>query len=136
MAVSDDGISLSIPHNPVPASRPRVSKWGTYYGKNYQKWRKAADQSLSEVPFTGQPFEGPVSVITEVVTSRPKTTQRTYPRGDNDNFEKAAWDAITQARRFWIDDDQIVFNATAKRYSGPDEAPATRIYISAIGKTE
>ena len=37
---------LSIPLNPVPASRPRVSKWGTYYPKRYATWKKDALKHL------------------------------------------------------------------------------------------
>jgi Holliday junction resolvase RusA-like endonuclease len=50
-------------------------------------------------------------------------TKRTYPRGDNDNYEKAIWDAVTKNKAAWNDDDQIILNITHKRYTdNPSEA--------------
>lgn len=31
---------IVIPLNPIPASRPKVSKWGVYYGKNHTQFIK------------------------------------------------------------------------------------------------
>ena len=76
-----------------------------------------------------------MAVLTEVVVPKPKTTKRKWPVGDNDNFEKATWDAVTSSERFWSDDDQIVFNCTWKRFAGKHETPGTRLYVYALEET-
>ena len=117
---SQRGLSLCIPGNPVAASRPRVSKWGTYYGKTYKKFREHAAQALAD--FKSTYGAAPLGVITRIVVMKPKTTKRSYPRGDIDNFEKAAWDAITNSPAFWDDDDQIVLSVTSKEYTQDESA--------------
>lgn len=111
---------------PVPASRPRVSRWGTFYGKNYTNWRKEAADILNGMPESR--LEGPLFVITKVVCPKPKTSKRDYPRGDTDNYEKAVWDSITSSDVGWIDDDQIVINLTYKRFA--EQGEACGVYVS------
>lgn len=118
---------LSIPTKPVPASRPRVSRWGTYYGKNYTKWRDQAEKLLAI--YKRDPVEGSLAVVTEVILPRPKTTARNYPRGDNDNYEKAIWDSVVKAECGIGDDDQIVLNITYKRFCKPGEEPGVCLTI-------
>lgn len=113
---------------PVPASRPRVSKWGTYYGKNYETFRKEAERLLAGVRAAG--LTGPLAVLMEVVIAPPSSTKRSYPRGDNDNYEKAVWDSITKSGRVWGDDDQIVLNVTHKRFAKRGEKAG--IYLTII----
>ena len=53
---------LTLPLTPVPASRPRVTRWGTYYGKRYTQWREEAE-NLVEVldqPLVGSPCHATV----------------------------------------------------------------------------
>ena len=35
---------IKLPINPVPASRPRVTRWGVYYGKAYTQFKKEIQQ--------------------------------------------------------------------------------------------
>ena len=86
-------MELSIGLNPVPASRPRVTKWGTYYGKRYSTWKKAAPFHLPSDP---HPYFGKahVAVCLEFIVNRPKTTKRSTPLGDTDNYAKAALDGV------------------------------------------
>lgn len=116
---------LHIPTKPVPASRPRVSRWGTYYGKTYTTFRDEAARLLADCKGS---TSAPLAVITELVLPYPKTSERLYPRGDNDNFEKAVWDAVTSCKGVWEDDDQIIFNATYKRFAEKKEEPG--IYLT------
>lgn len=102
---------IVVPVEPVPASRPRVSKWGTYYGKRYSQFRKDAESSLDSMDL-GTPIAGEISVHLEFFCKRPKTTKRDTPRGDIDNYCKAILDACN-GRVFW-DDDQIT-KLTAKK---------------------
>lgn len=122
-------LSLSIDTQPVPATRPRVSRWGTYYAKTYRRWRDQAKRLLAEMPSPAEPITKPVAVLTEIVVQQPRTSKLKWPKGDSDNFEKAAWDAVTNAGTFWKDDDQIIFNATWKRWAKKDETPGTRIHV-------
>lgn len=118
-------VTVRIPLQPVPASRPRVSRWGTYYGKTYKTWMEQAERLVSEAK---RPFGGALHVETEIVCARPKTSARLWPRGDNDNYEKAAFDLLTR-KGYWYDDDQIVTNKTTKRFALTGEAPHTLITI-------
>ena len=122
------GVSIVIPVPPVPASRPRVTRWGVYYGKTYKNWMIDADLS---VPEAARPLPAPLRVDVEIVAARPKTTQRYSPRGDVDNFAKAALDALTK-KGYWRDDDDITELFVSKRYALPGEEPSTNIKIATI----
>lgn len=112
-------LTLFIQVDPVPASRPRVSKWGTYYGKTYERFRTQVKELLRD--HKGDPITGPIEALVEIVSPKPKTTNRDYPRGDVDNFAKGPLDSMTNAGSFWEDDDQITALAVVKRYAEPDE---------------
>ena len=131
-AASGDSMSLVVPLNPVPASRPRVSKWGTYYLKTYTKWMKQAKLHLPDGVDDPHYDKHPVAVLTEFVVKRPQRTKREWPIGDIDNYEKAAWDAITKCRAVWDDDDQILFSVSSKRYTHDNEEPHTRVVVIAL----
>lgn len=118
-------VQVRIPLQPVPASRPRVSRWGTYYAKTYKTWIQQADQLVNAAK---SPMRGALHVTTEIVSARPKTSERQWPRGDNDNYEKAAWDLLTK-KGYWEDDDQIVSNSTIKRFALKNEAPHILVTI-------
>lgn len=115
---------LTIDQNPVPASRPRVSKWGVYYGKRYTAWRKEAEKQLKEVKDI---TDEPLIVVVEHYVKKPKTTKRLYPQGDVDNYLKPPLDAITTHSKHWEDDDQVVAAFTFKTYT--EEEPKTVVYI-------
>lgn len=110
---------------PVPASRPRVSKWGVYYGKTYKAYMQAADKAI---PQADAPLAGNLFVDVEFACDKPKTTKRACPRGDIDNHLKSILDAITK-KGYWHDDDQIVAVTAVKRWVRDDEEPHTRITI-------
>lgn len=125
MATSDESVQVVIELAPVPAARPRVSKWGTYYPPNYKDWKKAAEAFF---PFSPTPLEGALAVELEVVCKRPKKPTSPIPTGDVDNYAKAALDAVNDAK-LWHDDKQVVSLAVSKRYAGDGEAPRTIINI-------
>ena len=116
--------------NPVPASRPRVTRWGTHYSKNYTQWMKQAGEYI---PSKGnKPFTGPVMVLLEHVVEKPKTTKKMWPRGDVDNYSKGALDAITKAESVWHDDDQVVALFVTKRFTEPGEDPGTHVTVMEV----
>jgi Holliday junction resolvase RusA-like endonuclease len=123
-------LSISIAINPVPASRPKVSRWGVYYGKRYAAWKKLAESNIKlhdEVP-----IDGPCLVVMETVVERPKTSKRAYPVGDVDNFAKGPLDVMTNSERFWKDDDQVVGLSVFKRFAEPGEKPGTYVTVFAV----
>lgn len=120
--------SLMFPFDPVPASRPRVSRWGVYYAKTYKTWRELAADHLQpgDLPLEA---DDPVLVVTIAVCKRPKTTKAKFPRGDVDNYAKGPMDVVTQATGYWHDDKQVVWLFSGKRYAAPDEEPRTEVHI-------
>tara|TARA_R100000152_G_C6730719_1_gene155423 strand:- start:34 stop:432 length:399 start_codon:yes stop_codon:yes gene_type:complete len=110
---------LSFPIDPVPASRPRVTKWGAYYGKRYTQFRKEAESVIPQV-FTGQPLAGTLEVSLVFYCKKPKTTKREEPRGDIDNYVKAILDCCNG--KVFEDDDQIKRLNATKQYEDGDGA--------------
>ena len=111
---------------PVPASRPRVTRWGTYYSATYRKWKEAAETFFAEA---AELLEGPLEVIITVICPHPKTVKRAIPRGDVDNYAKAALDVVTKTKSAWLDDEQVVRLSVQKRFVYSDETPGTRIAV-------
>jgi len=103
---------LKFPIEPVPASRPRVTKWGVYYGKRYTKFRKEAESVAPEV-YSGQPLSGTLEISVWFYCKRPKSTKRAEPRGDVDNYLKTL-DVLNGI--VWKDDDQIKRITAVKRW--------------------
>ncbi len=117
---------LDTPIEPVPASRPRVTRWGAYYGKKYKHFKSKVDQMLPDL-YAGEPLSGPLVAIVIFYCKRAKTTKRTWPRGDVDNYAKALLDAGNG--RLYVDDDQIVHLTVTKLYATL-EPPRISIYIT------
>ncbi len=117
------GVSFFI--NPVPASRPRVTRWGVYYGKNYTAWRKAAMDLIKQNKDT---IKDHCTVLVEQIVQKPKTSKKMFPRGDVDNYSKAPLDILTK-KEFWEDDDLITGMWSSKRFADPDEDPRTEVSI-------
>lgn len=124
----ENGWVIDLPVTPVPAARPRVAKWGTYYPKSYEKFRKEADAALRPYQVDA-PYDGPVILMVTFICSRPKNPSNPYPRGDIDNYEKAFYDAITKAQCVWKDDAQITHVDAAKRYAAAGETPCVTAVI-------
>jgi Holliday junction resolvase RusA-like endonuclease len=117
---------LSFPLEPVPASRPRVTRYGpVYYGKRYTSFRKQAESVVPEV-FTGQPLTGTLEVMVTFFCKRPKTTKRDQPRGDVDNYLKTL-DILNGV--VWEDDDQIKRITGTKRWED-EHGPRIELYVS------
>ena len=109
--------------NPVPASRPRVSRWSTYYPKKYTKFKKDMEALTSELETT--PSEKLVSVELECGIMIPKSWSKkkreqlnnTYcsNNSDIDNYIKAILDSLNGI--VYIDDKQVVELFAKKIYS-------------------
>lgn len=114
---------------PTPASRPRVTKWGTYYGKNYTAWKKQAEAFVQTLNGTQDP-DARYAVFVETIAAKPKTSKLTSPNGDVDNYAKGPLDALTRSEVIWKDDKQIDVLVVTKRWAEPDETPRTEVFIS------
>lgn len=98
--------------NPVPASRPKVSKYSTYYGKKYTAFRKEVKPLIEELDLT--PLEGPITISLTFNVSKPKTSKLDYPTGDVDNYCKAVLDSLNGY--LYVDDKQIVHLQASKQF--------------------
>lgn len=102
--------------NPVPASRPRVSKWGAYYAGAYKEFREKAAEKVWEVIGTeGELLSGPLAVSLELYIKRPKSTEKDFPKPDVDNYAKAIFDTLNG--KLWVDDSQIISMYVTKQWA-------------------
>lgn len=118
--------SVWIGGKPVPAGRPRVSKWGTYYPKSYTRWMKESWQYVDAIE--ALPTDQPIAVLIETICPVPQKTEKTAPMGDVDNYSKGPLDLLTKTEKVWEDDRQIVFLAIAKRWADPGEEPGFKVW--------
>lgn len=115
--------------NPVPAARPRVSKWGTYYPKTYRDWKKAAAELLAKTSLPAHPCDGPVALLATFAIQKARTSKLTTPVGDLDNYVKALMDALNDDGRVWLDDKQVVTLRCMKRFASDTETPHIQFTI-------
>ena len=127
--VTGDACIVTIPLNPVPASRPKVSKWGTYYTRSYATWKRQVKFHLPNHDAMWPDPRQELIVFSEFVVKKARTSKLLFPRGDVDNFAKAAYDAITKSGSFWYDDDQLTLSVEHKRFAQEDEQPHTELTI-------
>lgn len=109
---------------PVPASRPRVTRWGTYYGKKYNDYKDNMRDLLksSEYPITQELLEVEVLFYVQIPKSwsskKKEKREGTYcdNNADIDNYLKAIFDSLNGV--LYEDDKQIVrIKNSEKRYS-------------------
>ena len=119
--------NVLVEGQPCVASRPRVTRWGTYYPKKYKDWMAEIHDLL---PSQDKKFQEPSHVYVRLVfvVSKAKTSKLTRPHGDIDNFCKAILDALTK-RGFWYDDVDITELKATKRYAVEGEEPHTSVQI-------
>lgn len=108
----------------VPASRPRVTRYATYYSKSYTKFREDMAIICDHMDFE-RVIMKPIKVTTLIYLPMPASwskkkkelfnNQWKMNNKDNDNYEKAIWDSLNG--RAWDDDCQIVWNETKVRYA-------------------
>ena len=116
-------ISHQFDINPVPAARPRVSRWSTYYPKKYTQFKKDMEALTGELDTT--PCKNLVCVSLEFMIKIPKSWSKkkrlagenTYcnNNSDIDNYIKAILDSLNGV--YFIDDRQVVEVFAIKKYS-------------------
>lgn len=120
--------SIHVPLEPVPASRPRVTRWGTFYLKPYAEWMAKAKKLIAAGDLSFHE-KTPLFVIVESVSTKARTSKLTYPRYDVDNTAKAVLDVVTKVTGWWHDDDQIVLLTSMKRFAAKGEDAHSNVHI-------
>lgn len=118
-------VELAVPVAPLPAPRPRVSKFGAYYPASYTAFLKALQAAIAKPART---LMGELVVAVECICPKPKTSKFTTPAGDCDNLAKGPLDALTKLG-YYGDDRQITLLNVRKRFPEPGEEPHIRIQI-------
>jgi Holliday junction resolvase RusA-like endonuclease len=125
-------MTMRVEAEPSPASRPRVSRFGTYYTKPYATWKAACQQQMaSQIQGEIGPIGTRLAAVVEVIVQKPKTTKLTAPKGDVDNYAKGVLDGATQAG-VWGDDTQVHVLVVTKRWTEPGEEPGAIVHIGAL----
>lgn len=109
-------MNFVFPKNPVAASRPRVTRWGTYYAEPYKSWKdEAKDEFPDYIPETFKIIDYPVRVDIVAHMTPPGKSKLIVPKQDVDNLAKAALDACN--RLVWTDDSLIQKLTIEKRWA-------------------
>ena len=104
---------------------------------------KRAVQLAARMTYKGEPLQGPLSIDIVAVYQRPKSLcwkTKPMPREwkssmpDNDNVEKAVWDALKGIT--WKDDAQIADNRCRKLIADGSESPHLVVVIKPIVETK
>lgn len=98
-------ITFTVPGNPVPKERARVTRRGTYTPQRTKNWEAAVRQTYQQAQ--GPLFTGPVQVTMHFY-------RRTRHRADVTNMAKAIEDALNGIA--WEDDSQIHREILTKSY--------------------
>ena len=128
---------FTVPGDPVPQSRPRVTRrGGVYYADRIVRYRHHVQVAARAA---GVPLrEGPLWLGVECIFERPKSHRRKsglkpdapefpYAKGDCTNIAKGIEDALNGIG--WLDDSQVVELAVRKRWAKPGEDPAAIVTI-------
>jgi Holliday junction resolvase RusA-like endonuclease len=122
---------LYVPIPPVPASRPRVARFGTYYSKRHQSYVRSFTAFLKyyEPAWEYLPRDRRLAVGLEFACKRPKKISVNSPPFDIDNLIKLPLDCLTSAEMFWHDDVQVEICIGIKRYAKKGEEPHTVVRV-------
>ena len=126
-------VSFTIDAEPVPASRPRVGKFGTYYPETHKRYEGVLMKVLSQV--LGLTHAGAVALRIMCVMPRYKTSTFPVHRADVDNLAKLPMDCMTAMKtedgqpKVWSDDCMVVHLEASTRFTRDGEQPHTKIKL-------
>ena len=117
-------VTIIFDRRPMPAPRPRVTKFGTYNNPKYTAYKKALRLVASTK--IKKPLKGAVKIEmifqVKIPKSWPKKKKAEYkkeiPVGDCDNYAKSVKDALNGLA--YKDDRQVVDMRAIKRYGETD----------------
>lgn len=102
-----------IPIAPVAASRPKVTRWSTYYSKNYIQFKKDIAKWVATQEKTM--LTGPISISIHFHVKTPASLSKKKKEAmegswclknlDVDNLQKALFDGIND---YLIEDDRFI----------------------------
>lgn len=92
--------AMMIDEKPIPGSRPRVTRWGTYYPKTTQAYMDLVDGLVREVWGNKPPLTGEVTARVFVAGGR--------VNADLDNHAKLVLDSLVRAGVLEHDDVRTV----------------------------
>ena len=127
---------IFVPVKPVPAARPRVTRWGTYFPKTYTDFRNECYQVLSKLAKQYPANDSAYTVNVDFICKRPKNPSNAYPVGDVDNYLKGILDALVKCELFFKDDIQIIELKGTKRYQKSKEEFGMSITINELSASE
>lgn len=111
---------------PIPAPRPRVTKWGTYNDPKYTYYKKLIQQAMGNKFYSDKPLT--MSLVFSYTYPRSWAKKRCVAqphasRPDLDNLCKGIMDALNEV--CYKDDSQIVHLSASKIYSDVDTIQIT-----------
>lgn len=139
----------------IPKAQPRIKAFvrgshaGVYTPATARSWRTKIWATILENPHR-RPSEGPIMAKLSFLFPRPKSHFRGRNRDilkdnaphhvqikpDIDNLTKAVYDAITDSKKVWCDDCQVVKQLCQKTYVEFNETPGCRITISTLSNDD
>ena len=134
-------MKITVNHPPIAASRPRVTRWATFYNEPYSSYRdylktymtKAASEQKIEMHKKHVPLCVDIDFYMPIPkgTSKKKTlameNQWQTKKPDKDNLAKSVYDAMNGV--MFHDDGQVCDGRERKMYSSE---PRTEITIKEI----
>ena len=129
-ATSKSLLSWDIPIAPVPASRPRVPRFGKpYYVGKYKVFRTEFGPIIDQVceDISHEVYDHPLQVSLGFVCYKPAKPANSFPNGDIDNYVKAALDQMNG--KLFVDDKLVTTLVAWKRYTQEGESPHIKLEI-------
>jgi len=139
-------MKLFLNYTPVPASRPRVTKWGTFYSKKYNDYKNKIKHDIQKKFLNDNDYqkaEKTTALNIKIIFKFPfpksyskkkrlEIKENNYLhliKPDLDNLEKAILDGMNEI--VYNDDSQICELSSSKRYT-EEENGSTEIIIEVI----
>ncbi len=131
----NNSVELQYDIDPVPASRPRVTRWGTYYGKKYKNYKaamkeltdKGDEKYLEGLIFADMTFFIPMAKSWPKKRKAESLGRYCNNNADLDNYEKAILDSLSGV--IFHDDCQIVTQVSRKIWS---EKGSTEVFLREV----
>lgn len=130
-------INLWLEARPVPAPRPRVTKYGTYNDPKYTLYKKVL--GLKAKSMIKKPLEGEIFVKIDFFYNIPKSWSKAKreaakwhtSKPDIDNLVKTVLDSLNKI--VFLDDGQVVSITARKQYANFE---GTKIEIDNLKETK